>query len=357
MRRTGQHLHGGYVYGSPVRYDFSANLNPLGMPESVIKAAKDAIDRSDRYPDPFCGALNERLKEKWKVRGDMIVFGNGADDLIYRIVYAIKPKRAVIVTPTFTEYAAALENINCEVIEHRLDESRDFELDETILEKLTDDVDMLFLCDPNNPTGRLADPGLLKRIVKACAQGIYLVLDECFIELAENGEEHSLPAFDFDYGTIVLRAFTKTYAMAGLRLGYAVFGSKDIAHLVGLAGQYWSVSVPAQAAGLAALDEEEYVENARKMIARERGFLTSEISRLGFKVYPSDVNFILCRAETADKALLLENELIAEGIAIRNCWNFAGLGERYFRLAVRPHEENEALISAMERCVERWQKL
>ncbi len=356
MNRTSEYLHGGYVYGSPVKYDFSANLNPLGMPESVRKAARDAADRSDRYPDPFCGELTARLSGQLKVGGDRIVIGNGADDLIYRIVYALKPKRAVIVTPTFTEYVAALENIDCEVIGHKLTEESGFMLDETVLDKLTDDVDMLFLCSPNNPTGRLIDKDLLDRIVKACERGIYLVLDECFIELAENGASHSLNAAELNSYTIILRAFTKTYAIPGLRLGYAVFGSKDTAVSVRLAGQHWSVSVPAQAAGIAALGEREYTENARKLIAQERAYLSAGFRALGFKVYPSDANFILCSADDADKALRLENGLRAEGIAIRNCWNFAGLGERFFRIAVRPRIENEALICAAERCVESWQR-
>ena len=353
MRRTGADLHGGYIYGDAVKYDFSANLNPLGMPESVIKAAKESIDRSDRYPDPFCSALTGRLKERWGVRGDMILLGNGADDLIYRIVYALRPKRAVIVTPTFTEYAAALENIGCEITEHRLREENGFLLDETILGKLTDDVDMLFLCSPNNPTGRLIDPVLLKRIAKACERGIYLVLDECFIELSENGEAHSLPTAAFDHNTIVLRAFTKTYAMAGLRLGYAVFGSKDTQLAVYEAGQHWSVSVPAQAAGLAALDEREYVRKAVKLISEERGYLSPGLERLGFRVYPSDANFILCRADSAESAIRLENALRSEGIAIRSCWNFSGLGERYFRIAVRPHSENEALLGTIQKIIKR----
>lgn len=353
MRRTAEYLHGGYVYGDTIKYDFSANLNPLGMPESVIRAAKEAVDRSDRYPDPFCRALTERLKEQWGVRGDMILFGNGADDLIYRIVHALRPKRAVIVTPTFTEYAAALESIGCEITEHRLREENGFLLDETLLGKLTDDVDMLFLCSPNNPTGRLIDTGLLKRIAKACERGIYLVLDECFIELAENGEAHSLPVSAFDYHTIVLRAFTKTYAMAGLRLGYAVFGSKDTQLAVYEAGQHWSVSVPAQAAGLAALDEREYVRKAAELISAERRYLSVGFEQLGFVVYPSDANFILCRAESEDKALMLENALRREGIAIRSCWNFSGLGERFFRIAVRPHSENEALLEAVQKIIKR----
>ena len=355
MRRTGIDLHGGYVYGDAIKYDFSANLNPLGMPESVKKAAREAIGRSDCYPDPFCSSLNERIKEQWNVRGDRIVFGNGADDLIYRIVYAERPKRAVIVTPTFTEYAAALENVDCEIIEHRLSAENGFALDETILDKLTEDVDILFLCNPNNPTGRLIDRSLLKRINRACERGILLVLDECFIELAENGASHCLPTSELGNNAVILRAFTKTYAMAGLRLGYAVFGSKDDALLTALAGQHWSVSVPAQAAGLAALGEQDYVKKAVKLISSEREYLTAGLERLGFRVFPSEANFILCHSDSDDTVMQLESSLRSEGIAIRNCWNFSGLGENYFRVAVRLHNENEALLEAIEK-VTKWQK-
>ncbi len=345
-------IHGGDIYrdGREIRLDFSVNTNPLGMPESVREAAKLAVDVSDHYPDPSCGELNERLAKQWGIRRDMIEYGNGADDLIYRIVHGLKPKRAVVMTPTFSEYMNALESEDCEIIEHSLDESRDFELNDTILEKLTDDVDMLFLCSPNNPTGRLIAPELLKRIVKACERGIYLVLDECFIELAENGEAHRLAPSDLHDHTIVLRAFTKTYAIPGLRLGYAVFGSKDAALSVLLAGQHWRISTVAQAAGIAALDEREYVQRARKLISEERIFLSGKLEKFGFKVFPSDANFILFRCEFP-----LDELLLNEGILIRSCANYSGLGDGYFRVAVRLHDENEALINTIEK-VTKWQK-
>ncbi len=348
-------IHGGNIYrkGRNVRLDFSANLNPLGMPESVKKAAKDAVDISDRYPDHSCGELRERLASLWRVRQDMIFFGNGADDLIFRIVRAIRPKHALITVPTFSEYEKALEAVDCNIIKYRLTEKHGFVPDEYILDVLDeyrDVLDMIILCSPNNPTGRLIDRGLLDRINKKCGYGIYLLLDECFADLTEQGVRYDFPFTDVSEFDIVLRAFTKTWAMAGLRLGYAVFGSKDMYYSTLEQGQFWSVSAVAQAAGLAALDETEYVRKAVALISSERQYLSEELRKFGFTVYPSDTNFILFRCGIRLYELLLD-----KGILIRNCDNFDGLGEGYFRIAVRLHEENEALIKAIEKVTE-WQR-
>ncbi|MBP3854982.1 MAG: aminotransferase class I/II-fold pyridoxal phosphate-dependent enzyme [Ruminiclostridium sp.] len=333
--------HGGDIYGRSVKLDFSANLNPLGMPENVRKAAAEAVGKSDRYPDPHCRELTEKLALSEKFPAENIVCGNGADDLIFRIVHALRPKRAVIAKPTFSEYAKALGEAGCTVAEYP---------PESICGVLDESVDMLILCNPNNPTGQLYDTELLGKISEKCSgNDIVFLCDECFIELCENPEMHSVRQF-VNGNTIVLKAFTKTYAMAGLRLGYALFGSPGIAGKVRCCGQFWSVSSVAQAAGIAALDETQYVGNARKIIAGERAYLSGELRRYGFEVFPSDTDFILFRC-----GIPLDRLLLNEGIMIRNCGNYSGLGEGYFRIAVRIHEENEALIKAIEKVI-KWQK-
>lgn len=347
-------IHGGNIYrkGRNIRLDLSANINPLGMPESVKKAAKDAVDISDRYPDHSCGELREKLASLWKVRQDMIFFGNGADDLIFRIVNAIRPKHALIAVPTFSEYEKALEAVGCNIIKYRLNPKNGFVLDEYILDVIDeyrDVLDMMILCSPNNPTGRLIDRGLLDRINQKCNYGIYFLLDECFAELTEYGVHYCFPFGGISEFDIVLRAFTKTYAMAGLRLGYAVFGSKDMYYETSEQGQFWSVSTVAQAAGAAALEETGYVKNAVELISAEREYLSNELKKFGFTVYPSDANFILFRCDIPLDEMLLNN-----GILIRNCDNFDGLGEGYFRTAVRTHEENEELVKTIEKVI-KWQ--
>ncbi len=333
--------HGGDIYGLDIKLDFSANLNPLGMPESVVKAASEAVTFSDKYPDPYCRELTKKLSEHEGMIAENIVCGNGADDLIYRIVHALKPRTAIIAKPTFSEYAKALGEVGCTVTELDTDD---------IPERPNDGADMLILCNPNNPTGKLIPTYTLETICRKCSHnGTVFLCDECFIELYENSENRTAKRFMND-NIIVLKAFTKTYAMAGLRLGYALFGSADLAAKVRSSGQFWSVSAVAQAAGIAALGELEYVAHAQKIISEERKYLSDELVKIGFKVYPSDSNFILFRCEYPLYELLLN-----EGILIRNCVNYSGLGNGYFRVAVKLHNENEALIQTIEK-VTKWQK-
>lgn len=336
--------HGGDIFEREIVYDFSANLNPLGMPESVKNALRKSISEWEKYPDPFCRSLVKKLSECENFPPENIVCGNGAADLIFRIVQTAKPKKAVVCAPSFSEYSKALTQSGCEISVYYLSEKNGFALDENILEMLDESVQMLILCTPNNPTGRTVDGELLSRICERCkANDIVFLCDECFIDFTENAahaEQFINP------NVVVLKAFTKIFAMAGLRLGYALFGDEKLAESVRKSGQFWSVSAPAQTAGEAALDEKNYLEKTLELIKNERDFLTEKLRNFGFKVYPSEANFILFYTE-----LPLDEMLLKEKILIRNCANFAGLEQGYFRTAVRSHEENSALVSAIERCL------
>ena len=336
--------HGGDIYTRKIEYDFSANLNPLGMPEEVKNSLKNSVEVWESYPDPLCRKLVSALADFEKIPPENIVCGNGAADLIYRIVAAFKPKKAVIAAPTFSEYEKALRQSGSSVTKHYLLEKNEFLLDDSILEILNSSIDMLFLCSPNNPTGRTVSPDLLKRICEKClAENIIFVCDECFMPFVSDAESRSVRNF-LNENIIILKAFTKIFAMAGIRLGYAVFGSKKLAGILRKNGQFWSVSTPAQIAGEAALNEKKYLQKTVELVGRERNFLTSELKNAGIIVYPSEANFLLLRCD-----LPLDELLIRERIAIRNCGNFDGLKENYFRIAVRNHRENTALISAVRR--------
>ena len=336
--------HGGDVFEREIVYDFSANLNPLGMPERVKNALQKSISEWEKYPDPFCRSLVKKLSERENFAPENIVCGNGAADLIFRIVQAVKPTKAVVCAPSFSEYSKALTQNGCEISVYYLSEKNGFALDEKILEMLDESVQMLILSTPNNPTGRTIDGELLRRICEKCeANDIVFLCDECFIDFTENAahaEQFINP------NVVVLKAFTKIYAMAGLRLGYALFGDEKLAESVRKSGQFWSVSAPAQTAGEAALDEKNYLEKTLELIKNERDFLTEKLRNFGFRVYPSEANFILFYTE-----LPLDEMLLSEKILIRNCVNFDGLEQGYFRTAVRSHEENSALVSAIERCL------
>lgn len=335
--------HGGNGDLLGAELDFSANINPLGMPESVKKAVISLADCWENYPDPYCTRLREKLSEHENISAEKIVCGNGADDLIYRVASAFKPERALVCAPSFGEYRKALAEHDCRILEYILSDSDGFAVTERILSKLKG-IDMAFICTPNNPTGRTIRSDLLCRIAEKClAEDIMLVCDECFLDFAEDSRSLSIRNF-LNEKIIILKAFTKIYAMAGLRLGYAVFGSSENAAAIQECGQYWSVSAPAQTAGIAALDESDYIGQTVGYIKKERKYLTAELSRLGLTVYPSDANFLLLRSD-----LPLDEQLMRKKILIRSCENYNGLSEGFFRIAVRTHEENLQLISALRR--------
>lgn len=338
--------HGGDIYSREIDLDFSANLNPFGMPESVKNVIINSVSEWGSYPDPLCRNLRCELSEYEDFPAENIVCGNGAADLIYRLVSAVKPKKAVITAPSFSEYEKALAENKTELTRYYLSEKADFMVDEGILDILDDSVDMLFLCSPNNPTGRLAAEKILKAAAEKCFKNdIIFICDECFLPFVTDSISKSIREF-MNEKIVILKAFTKIYAMAGLRLGYALFGDKKLAEKVQHTGQYWSVSTPAQIAGIAALKETEYIEKTVELIKKEREFLMAELKKIGFKVYSSEANFILFRC-----GIPLDEMLLKEKIAIRNCSNYKSLGEGYYRIAVRNHEENTMLISAVRRCI------
>ncbi len=340
------YTHGGDIYSREIELDFSANLNPLGIPEAVRRAAAEA-DFS-RYPDPRCSALVRAISEYEKIPAERIVCGNGAADLIYRIVNAVRPERALICSPTFSEYEKAVIERGGKVELHPLSEENGFALNEDILPKITPDIGMLFLCSPNNPAGNTIAPALMERILqRCCVTGTAAVVDECFLDFAENGEGLSAKQ-RLNERVIVLKAFTKICAMAGLRLGYAIFGDKALAEQVLGSGQPWAVSSPAQAAGIAAaevLAGTDHLERTRVLVAQEREYLTRELTRRGVKVFPSEANFLLLKS---DQCKDLEKILAEKKIAIRSCADYHGLDGRFFRIAVRTRQENERLINAIE---------
>ena len=235
--------HGGNIYGYENILDFSANINPLGAPESIKKAIAANVADIEKYPDPNCTELRKRLAEHESVSADNIVCGNGADDLIFRIVHALKPRKALICAPTFSEYSRALSEAGCEICEHQLSEPDNFDVDERLPDALDSSFDICFVCNPNNPTGHLIAPEILKTLARKCSEnGIVLVCDECFLGFAECGEKFSLLNF-LSSGIIILKAFTKLYAMPGIRLGYAVCGDAAAAEKIQESGQFWSVSL------------------------------------------------------------------------------------------------------------------
>lgn len=349
-------IHGGDVYSARQKMkqeplDFSANINPMGMPPGAVRAAADALQQCTQYPDPLCRELRAALAAYEGIPAEQIVCGNGAADLIFRIVAATHPQRALLLEPTFAEYEQALRSMDCSIAYFPLQESEGFVLPEAFLQQLTPEINLLFLCNPNNPTGRTVSPALLQEIWKRCEEaGILLVVDECFNEFLEHPEQNTLKdVLETGANAVILKAFTKSFAMPGLRLGYGLCGNRDLAERIFSCGQPWGVSIPAQAAGVAALQEQGYLERMRRLIQTERRWLSENLARLGLRVFPSEANYILFRTETE---IPLRERMEQRGVLIRACGNYRGLDNRYYRIAVRGHDENERLIAALKCALE-----
>ncbi|MCD7835552.1 MAG: aminotransferase class I/II-fold pyridoxal phosphate-dependent enzyme [Lachnospiraceae bacterium] len=359
------YTHGGDIYRNKVRYDFSVNVNPLGMPTKSIEAAKRAVELSDRYPDYMGEQLCARLSEAEGCRAGDIILGNGAAELIYSLCQSVKPKLAIIPSPAFKEYENAASASGAEVVRVCSNERDGFafsarKLISQIYALRQEDARLLFLCNPNNPTGRLLDNEDLRRIAWVCEEkSITLLVDECFLPFCDAEEEHTMKhELECFKHMCVLRAFTKVYAMPGLRLGYLLTADSVLREGIRRQLQPWNTSLPAQMAGLAALEEKDYIMKARRLIAEGREYLSNELSAIGgISVYKSDANFILfsvegrCMCDRA-KPSYLYDRLLERGIMIRKCNDFDGLEfsrkRQFYRIAVRSRRENEELIKAVK---------
>ena len=336
--------HGGDIYGEEILLDFSANTNPFGTPQGVLDAVHSALPEMHRYPDPYCRKLTQAIADFESVPREYILCGNGAADLIYAYCEAVRPKLAVELAPTFSEYTLGLKRVGCRVERFFLTPENDFILEDSFLKFLAErKPEAVFLCNPNNPTGKIIAPELMKKILQFCGKhDTQLFVDECFLDLSNSGESLKQHLAN-NRNLFILKAFTKSYGMAGIRLGYCLCADGKLLARMAAVSQPWNVSGLAQAAGIAALQEQAFLQKTKELVAVEREWLKRELEKLGFRVIPSSVNYLLFQAPAC-----LHTKLKAKKIAIRNCDNYFGLGPGWYRIAVRLHEENECLIRAMK---------
>ena len=328
--------HGGDIYRNQIRLDFSVNTNPLGMPDPVKEALHQAVEEAENYPDIRAQALSAAVTEQLQVRKEQLVFGNGASELFHAVLHAIKPSKMLITVPSFLGYEEAAKAIDCEVIFYEMKKEEKFCLTDSILDVLDENISLVFLANPNNPVGNLVEPELIFQIAEKCRQcDITLVLDECFMELTGKEQTYSfLKRLDEFPNVVVIRAFTKLYAIPGVRLGYLVC-EQNLAEKIRLQLPEWNLSVFAQRAGVAAIKEQEYIARAVVCIQTQRQFLLEELQAAGCSVFDSDADYLLFYSEMPLYELFLQR-----GILIRDCSNFRGLQRGYYRIAVKSEEQN-----------------
>ena len=337
--------HGGDIYNNKVEYDFSANTSPLGTPKAVKDAIIESAEYISAYPDPYCEKLIKAISSTENIHKDYIICGNGAAELIFNFASAICPKNALIVAPTFCEYENSLSSIDCNTEYFILSPDENFSPSEKICEQINDSFDVVFICNPNNPTGKLFEKNLVKQIAQKCKScNAFLFIDECFCDLTDNPDNNSFKDYLSDFeNVIILKAFTKSYGMAGVRLGYAMTSNKELLKKMSCVTQAWNVSTIAQNAGIAALSCMDFIDENRKIIKKEREYLTHNLKKLGFEVFKSQTNFILFKSN-----IDLYNELLKKEILIRNCGNFKGLDSSYYRCAIKNHEQNLEFILVLK---------
>jgi len=333
--------------------DFSASINPLGCPEGVRKAISERFADIKNYPDSECTSLRKTIADKVHCSESNIIIGNGSNELFYLIPRALKPKQGILLQPTFSEFKDALCNANVEVVEIVNDSGRFPIINKDIRSLKNIEYGMVFLCNPNNPTGQLTLKEEILELVKDNTNRL-IVADEAFMDFVDEDEKYSVikeaPLMD---NLIVVRSLTKFYGFPGLRLGYLVANESTVNKLMQFK-EPWTVNTFAQIAGQVAINDEAFAANTREYVSREKAFLYDRLSRIkGIRPFQPSVNFILVRIHNAEiTSSQIQDFLIKDKIIIRDCSNFVGLSEKYFRVAVKTREENQKLLSAMKLVLE-----
>jgi len=346
-------VHGGDIrrYSKKI-IDFSANINPLGLPSGARRAIIKNITDVTSYPEPDSRSLKTALAGFHKIKAASLAVGNGSIELIYLIPRALGSKKILIVTPTFSEYEFAAKAAGARIVFFKARGRDDFRIHIKDLVKYIPRSDLVFLCNPNNPTGSSLSRGDLLTLANTClTHKTALALDEAFMDFTEGYEKSGMMRMASGRrGLFVVRSLTKFFAMPGLRLGYCVGHPDSIRKISGF--QYpWNVNALAQAAGLAALKDKSYIQKSKQSSLVERAHLFEALKDMkGLKTMPSTSNFILCRLSGAaiKSAKVLNRRLVDRGVVVRDCGNFRGLNEKYFRVAVRSRSENIKLIAALK---------
>lgn len=353
--------HGGNIYKEAEKHgyrpeellDFSANINPFGMPPKLKEHLKNNLDRCINYPDPQSIDLKRRLGAYTGLHDSNICVGNGALDLLYLIFHRVNIKKVVIPAPTFIEYEKAARTSGAEVVYYERLEKEGFRINcnELFSFAIENNADAVLICNPNNPTSTTESADDIVKIIKKAAEyNIVVIIDEAFIELTKNMQELTVSAFVEEFPNLyVIRAFTKYFGIPGLRLGYCLSSKKNISEMEDIQPS-WPINTLASEAGIVFESDKEYISRTNEWIGIEPDYLYDKLSMISeLKVFPPETSFILCKLLERDwNAERLGELLLKDKILIRNAGNFVFLDDSYFRIAVKDRISNDILISALK---------
>jgi len=351
------HTHGGNIKEISKRYDlkpedvidFSASINPLGMSQLAKKAITDHLDTVLHYPEQFADTLASEIAKFHDIPQECVLAGNGSTELIYLIPRVFKPKKALMVIPTFSEYRNALELVRCEADTFLLSEENGFKLEvDRLISALEGKYDILYICNPGNPTGAsVSKDAILEIVDKASSYGILCIVDEAFIDFTE--DESVKKAAIERTNLIVLRSMTKFFGIPGMRVGFAISSKENIDRMM-VYKEPWSINSLGSIATIESLKDTGYMEESRRFVEKERDHLFASLTDIQWlKPFPSVANYILVRIDRGGlDGDTLFDILAKKGLLIRSCTSFEGLGNNFFRVAVRKREENERLVNCLK---------
>jgi len=362
LRNLSPYFHGGNVWEVSEKYkipvdqliDFSISTNPLGVPKKAIESIRQHLNLIHHYPDPDPEWLLEALAKSAGVKPNNVVVGNGSTELIYLFneVFLENGYEAVIPVPTFSEYKAAIERFGGKMVFVNCDPANNFKLNLEELEKsITKKTRIIFLCNPNSPTGWLYEKDDILRIIKLAAEENVLVfVDEDYIDFVDDGKRYSMAEYVNEYNNLfVLRSLTKFFGLAGVRIGFGI-GSPDLVKILKRVIMPWSVNSLAMFATAEAVKDIDFIKRTRLLVSKSRKEMREMFKPITWlKVYPSETNFLLVEIirEDLTSAQLAEG-LAKKGLLIRDCKDFDGLNNRFFRVTVRRPEENRKLVEQIK---------
>lgn len=348
--------HGGNLYkirrsaNTKELLDFSANINPLGLPRSVRQVIEENIDEIIHYPDAEAYALKQSLAKSYALPFEKLILGNGAVELLYVLCHHLRPRKVLIPAPSFSEYERASRAAGAQVSYYGLPPENGFFPDIKELGAKAAAYDMLFIGNPNNPTGTMLTQKEIAAVLDEAKRGnTMVVVDESFIDFALGNEAYTAkPLLERFDNLVVLHSLTKFYAIPGLRLGFAA-ANESLAAALHLCKDPWNVNSLAQAAGVAALGDKAYAAASREFIVAEKESFYQQISMFSkLKAYRPSVNFMLADIKkTGLTSAAFQALCLKEKILVRDCSNYPGLSGKYVRFAIKAAAENKVLMKAL----------
>ena len=354
MRLMERFQHGGNIYeeAPPGKewLDFSANINPLGLPQRAREAILRHVGDLIHYPDPQARELKAAISSRYGVPQEEILLGNGAAELLYLFFARMRFSRVLLPQPSFSDYERAALSAGSRAEYLFLEPERGFSLPLEEICRRIPSADCAVFCNPNNPTGNLLSREDLETSLEAAKGKTWILVDESFLDFCEDGENRTLRHLVKKYPRLfVLQSLTKFYALPGLRLGFGI-ASMEAVKGMEEAKDVWNVNLLAQKAGVEALGDEEYRQTTLQWLSEERAYMEAALGALpGMQVFRPSVNFVLVNVEkTGRNPWAILSAMKERGILLRNCGNYPSLNENYIRMAIRSHEDNLRLMAAWE---------